>query len=150
MAYSVSRSVVSHSLWLSRLYPSRLLCPWNSPGKHTGVGSHSLLQVIFSTQGLNLGLLHCRWILYYPSQQGSSMAYSLYLNHMSGSRTLSHFFLSSFTIYPLLVTLLISCHCKHCPCWNKIKFNICIKIKRFTDKKLRIYTHSRFQCCIYF
>ena len=35
-----------------------LLCPWNSPGKHTGVGSHSLLQGIFPTQGPNLGLLH--------------------------------------------------------------------------------------------
>ena len=38
----------------------RLLCPWNSPGKNTGVGSHSLLQGIFPTQGWNLGLLHCR------------------------------------------------------------------------------------------
>ena len=32
---------------------------WNSPGKNTGVGSHSLLQVFFPTQGLDLGLLHC-------------------------------------------------------------------------------------------
>ena len=45
---------------------SRLLCPWNSPGKNTGVGSHSLLQGIFPAQGLNLGLLHGRWILYLP------------------------------------------------------------------------------------
>ena len=42
----------------------RLFCPWNSPGKNTGVGSHSLLQGIFPTQGLNLCLLHCRWIFY--------------------------------------------------------------------------------------
>ena len=34
------------------------------PGKNTGVGSHSLLQVIFPTQRWNLGLLHCRQILY--------------------------------------------------------------------------------------
>ena len=34
--------------------PTRLFCPWNSPGKITGVGSHSLLQGIFLTQGLNL------------------------------------------------------------------------------------------------
>ena len=33
---------------------------WDSPGKNTGVGSHTLLQGIFPTQGLNLGLLHCR------------------------------------------------------------------------------------------
>ena len=46
------------------LQPTKLLYPWNSPGKNTGVGSHSLLQGIFLTQGLNLGLLHCRQILY--------------------------------------------------------------------------------------
>ena len=38
--------------------PARLLCPWNSSGKNTGVGSHSVLQSIFLTQGSNLGLLH--------------------------------------------------------------------------------------------
>ena len=45
----------------------RLLCPWNSPGRNTGVGSHSLLQGIFQTQGSKLGLQHCRQILYYLS-----------------------------------------------------------------------------------
>ena len=34
------------------------------PGKNTGVGCPALLQGIFPTQGLNPGLLHCRWILY--------------------------------------------------------------------------------------
>jgi len=37
----------------------RLLCPWDSPGKNTGVGYYSL-QGIFSIQGLNPSLLHCR------------------------------------------------------------------------------------------
>ena len=37
---------------------------WNSPGQKTGVGSHSLLQGVFPTQGLNSGLPHCRKILY--------------------------------------------------------------------------------------
>ena len=37
---------------------ARLLCPWDSPGKNTGVGCHFLLQGIFLTQGLNLNLLH--------------------------------------------------------------------------------------------
>ena len=45
-------SVVSNSLQPHGLQPARLLCPWNSPGKNTGVGSHSLLQEIFPTQGL--------------------------------------------------------------------------------------------------
>ena len=44
--------------------PARLLSPWNSPGKNTGVGSHSFLQGIFPTQGMNLGLPKCRQILY--------------------------------------------------------------------------------------
>ena len=52
--------------------PASLLCPWNSPGKNTEVGSRSLLQIIFPTQGSNLGLLHCRQILHHLSHQGSS------------------------------------------------------------------------------
>ena len=48
------------------------LCPWSSPGKNTGVGCHSLLQGIFQTQGLNLGLLHYRQILYHLSHKESS------------------------------------------------------------------------------
>ena len=45
------------------------LCPWNSSGKNTGASSSSLLQGIFSTWGSNLGLLHCRQILYCLSHQ---------------------------------------------------------------------------------
>ena len=48
----------------SPLWPTRLLCPWDSPGKNTGVGCHALRQGIFPTQGPNLHLLHCRCILY--------------------------------------------------------------------------------------
>ena len=68
---SVSCSAVSYSLGLHGLQPARLLCPWDSPGNNTGVGCHSLLQGIFSTQGSNLGLLHCRQILYCLSHQRS-------------------------------------------------------------------------------
>ena len=67
----VSHSVMSDSLQPHGLQPARLLCPWTSPDKNTGVGSHSLLQGIFPTQGSNLGLLHCRQILYHLSHQGS-------------------------------------------------------------------------------
>ena len=42
---------------------SRLLCPWNSPGKNTAVGCHVFPQGIFLTQGSNPGLLHYRQIL---------------------------------------------------------------------------------------
>ena len=44
-------SVVSNSLW-----PYGLYSPWNSPGQNTEVGSLSLVQGIFSTQGSNPGL----------------------------------------------------------------------------------------------
>ena len=49
----MSDSVPPHGL-----YPTRLLCPWDSPGKKAGVGCHALLQGIFPTQGWNLCLLH--------------------------------------------------------------------------------------------
>ena len=53
---SVCACSVSSSLWPHGLQPTRLLCPWNSPGKKTGVGCHFLFQGIFLTQGLNLCL----------------------------------------------------------------------------------------------
>ena len=53
------------------LQPARLLCPWDFPGKNTGVGSHFLLQGIFLTQGSNPGLLHCRQMIYWLSYEGS-------------------------------------------------------------------------------
>ena len=70
MCVCVSRSVVSDSLWPHGLQPTRLLCPWDFPGKGTGVGCHFLLQGIFPTQESNPGLLHCRQILYRLSYKG--------------------------------------------------------------------------------
>ena len=67
---SESRSVISNSLRLHGLYS-----PWNSPGQNSGVGSCSLLQGIFPTQGSNPGLLHCRQILYQLNHQGSPRFY---------------------------------------------------------------------------
>ena len=61
-----SLSVMSDSL-----RPHGLYSPWNSPGQNTGVGGLSLLQGIFPTQGSNPALLHCRWIIYLLSHQGS-------------------------------------------------------------------------------
>ena len=69
-----SFSVVSDSLRPHGLQPARLLCPWDFPGKGTGVGCHFLLQGIFPTQGSNLGLPHCRQTLYHLSHQGSHKA----------------------------------------------------------------------------
>ena len=49
-----------------------LLRPWDFPGKVTGVDCHFLLQEIFPTQGSNLGLPHCRQMLYRLSHQKAS------------------------------------------------------------------------------
>ena len=65
MKWSESCSVMSDS------FNPGLHGPWNSPGQNTGVGSLSLLREIFSTQGSNPGLLHCRQILYQLSHKGS-------------------------------------------------------------------------------
>ena len=65
LSLSESRSVASES---SRPHG---YSPWNSPGQSTGVGSLSLLQGIFPTQGSNPGLLHCRRILCHLSHKGS-------------------------------------------------------------------------------
>ena len=63
---SESCSVVSYSLRAHGLYS-----PWNSPGQNAGVGTLSLCQGIFPTQGSNPGLPHCRQILYQLSHKGS-------------------------------------------------------------------------------
>ena len=54
----------------------------DSPGKNTGVGFHTFLQEIFPTQGLNSGLLHCKWIFYRLSHLGS-LLYSIQLIKIS-------------------------------------------------------------------
>ena len=59
----------SHSVVSDSLPPHGLYSPWNSLGQYTGVGSLALLQGIFPTQGLNPGLLLCRWILYQLSHR---------------------------------------------------------------------------------
>ena len=68
--------------------PWIVACPWNSPGKNTGVGCHSLLQEIFLTQESNPYLLHYRQILYRLSHMGSP------LNDVSGVITISTFTLA--------------------------------------------------------
>ena len=59
-----SRSVVYTSFQPHGLELTRLLCPWNCPGKSTRMGCPFLHRGIFSTQGLNSRLLYCRQILY--------------------------------------------------------------------------------------
>ena len=65
--------------------------PWDSPGQNTGVGSHSLSQGIFPTQGSNPGLPHCRWILYQLSPQGSPKCMGLGQKFSLTIRTGKHY-----------------------------------------------------------
>ena len=67
-------SVMSDSLW-----PHGLYSPRNSVGQNTGVGSWSLLQGIFPTQGLNPGLPHCRQVLYQATREAWRIYYSPHL-----------------------------------------------------------------------
>ena len=57
-------SVMSNSVQPYGLQPARFLCPWDSLVMSTKVSCHFLFQGIFLTQGLNLGLLNWRQILY--------------------------------------------------------------------------------------
>jgi len=59
---SIRQSVMSNFLQPQGLQSPRLLCPWNSSGKSTEVGSHSLYQGFFPIQGSKPGLLHGRQI----------------------------------------------------------------------------------------
>ena len=59
----------SHPAMSDSLQPQGLYSSLNSPGQNIGVGSLSLLQGIFSTQGSNPGLPHCRCILYQLSHR---------------------------------------------------------------------------------
>ena len=67
---SVAQSCLTF-LWPHGLYPARFLCPWDFPGKNTGVSCHFLLQGIFLTQELNPCLLHWQADSLPVSHQGS-------------------------------------------------------------------------------
>ena len=61
----------SHSVVSDPLRPHGLYSPWNSPGQNAGLGSLSLLQAIFPTQGSNSGLPYYTLLLYQLSHKGS-------------------------------------------------------------------------------
>ena len=94
---------LSNSLW-----PHGLYCPWNSPGQNTGVGSLSLLQGIFPTQGSNPGLPHCRRTLYQLShreaqehRQPTVFIISYHLMQKIWAFTYFHIYGGSWNRYPM-------------------------------------------------
>ena len=80
-------SVVSNSLWPHGLFPTRFLCPWDSPGKNTGVGCHVILQGIFPIQGRT----HVSW-------SSALQVNSLPLSHQ---KALCFIMLSNYTYCPI-------------------------------------------------
>ena len=67
-----------------------LYSPWFSPGQETGVGSRSLLQGVFPTQGSNPHLPHCRWILYQLNHQGTKREIAKHLFTHTHKHTDTH------------------------------------------------------------
>ena len=82
--------VCSHSFGSDSLRPhglSRFLCPWDSTGRNTGVGSHFLLQGIFLTQGLNTHLL---FLLHWQEDCSSLIVQLLVLSNSLQSNESQH------------------------------------------------------------
>ena len=103
------------SLWSHGLYSL-----WNSPGQNTTVGSHSLLQGIFPIQEVNLGLPHCRQILYHLSHQGkvSLLEKSIYiLLTLIYNLNTSSFHVS---MWPFLLIFIVAYQC--IPGWTNNKY----------------------------
>ena len=69
--FNITGCAVLCSVMSDSLRPHGWYSPWNSPGQNTGVGSFSLLQGIFPSQGSNPVLPYCRQILYQLSHKGS-------------------------------------------------------------------------------
>ena len=89
--------LITHHVWLFETpwiskEPTRLLCPWNSPGKSTGVDNQSLLQGIFLTRGLNPSLQYCRQKPNHLSHQRNPLRVYPCLN-----KSLLYFFNSEFS-----------------------------------------------------
>ena len=93
---SESRSVITDSL-----QPHGLYSPWNSLGQNTGVGSLSLLQGSFPTQGSNPNILHCRQILYQLSHKGNPDSTKIHSNILGIPYLLSLFLLSGMQRYKM-------------------------------------------------
>ena len=87
------------------LQPVRLLCLWNSPGKNTRVGCHSLLHGVFLTQGSNPGLLHWQVDALLLRYQGSPnkppyMTKNHTQNYTTKNVSLIPFLICSFPLLP--------------------------------------------------
>ena len=104
----LSHSVVSDSLRPHGLQPCRLLCPWDSLGKNTGVGCHDLLQKIFPTQGSNPGLLY---LPFEPPEKGILLGQILKIIRTRSSFLCLFHFLPSGIGMSITIIIYLSHHC---------------------------------------
>ena len=86
--YRAMKESESHSVVSGSLQPPWTIQFMKFSRQNTGVGSLSLLQGIFPTQGSNPGLLHCRWILYQLSHKGSPRILEWVAYHFSSRSSL--------------------------------------------------------------
>ena len=128
--------VVSDSVPPYGLHPIQLLCPWDSPGKNTGVGCRALLQGIFPTHGTTLCLLHLlHWqagsLPRVPPGKLCSRENTLTnsVETLSNSNTLYNLIPNIISIVPLL------CHLKF---KSNFYTELWLKIKAFRD----LYSHE--------
>ena len=98
-----SLSCVKVAQWCPTLCNPMNCSLWNSPGQNTGVGSLSLLEGIFPTQGLNSGLPHCRQTLYRLNHQGIRHVYTYISSLLSLPPTpLPHIFFTGMLFFIFL------------------------------------------------
>ena len=141
-----SHSVVSDSVRPHGLQPTRLLCPWDCPGKNTGVGSHFHLQGIFPTQGLNLGLLHCRQILFCWSTRKDQFLISCYIYRIKNSRSIEDYTVKEISVTEQTTCVIFSC----VPLWcfkkyAQTHFYVCYVYVCFLSLLFKVnYWHSSF------
>ena len=103
MLCHVSRSVVSDSLWPHGLWPTRVLHPWDFPGKSTGVGCHCLLRLVSSRCPINICWLS-RQILY-----SGYIRSNLHLEVISPVQTWNAFASKIWSIFSFFSSIHLSC-----------------------------------------
>ena len=107
--YKIVKSLSRVRLFVTSQTVAYQACPWDSPGKSTGVGCHFLLQGIFPTQGSNPDFPHCRQTLYRLSHQGRLFTKCAHGNDLTPSKimlSVKKIILSKYIFYLLILSSL--------------------------------------------
>ena len=130
---------MSNSVWPHRRQPTRLLRPWDSPGKNTGVGCHFLLQCMkVKVKGKSLShvwLVATPWTAAY--QAPPSMGFS-WQGYWSGVPLPSPFFSLNNMQFHSLYFL----YWKHISCFPYRFFTVTFIIDKYVTERIRFYLIS--------